>query len=1138
MAQPEAESVSDRSLVVNNELKNFWRDFLHVDVKKDHKSDYDRDVVESLLPGGGGSDANGKEGLFHRLILKENGETIAADRIASYGAFQNAVGLDAATGKLPGIDKIKVAHAGYTYQYKYFDRPRDGGKTFETVAQEINAFLGAKKIFRYTDTSRGGAEFLCAYPTEADGSPLLLHANTREVESDPASKLSRGSLTTCVGDKADKLFFYEPAENPLNIVYPKWEEGAANNSALAAFYCSKTLVMKLKGVKPNGKLDVQLTFYNADNRLIEITEKMNIASSFKKLVSNIKQFLNIKTPADLKQAIFISKHHGDIGQVLSPFYPRKLQNLKGNQIVSNKYLSCFESYDVNPLLKAFSVGEDIIWFHTSPSNGKPAEQRIIIFKREGLDSPEDFVTYLNDQFIAEKIKAITLLDAYLAAASVVNTVIKRFKLLFLAHFDLDNIPEGTDKALIAVGTTWRQSVTDNKNVNARYGMILQKASEFAVLSKSLPTALLDNDAATESMRIIGEINVEGADKIKTTVEEVKAAVAAADEDAKTAARQVLNPIKSALQAALKNITTEIQKYSFPKEQLDASQRIFRGDRLYELAATTIQKDIAVISDAAYKGFTKKTMANMWSFINVKGGRSRVVSFEPKRITAFGLKAIHLIKKSLDEFEGAETYSGAFITMLKASAAPGTAGSSEDIARDINTTIDLLLPDGAAAKAFVGGRRRTRKQRGGQQQLQLLMPRDRKLEIMMELLKDCKIYFTFVLDNMANPSKTLSQMDTFLQDMHGIKLDFSETEEDEFNLRGGGEEEIIDRFEPSPNLSDNLDETFFEGENRAGEYSYGMISPSYTHFQTLFKEMCKAFSEPKLRSALVEKRDALYELMYVMQQFGMIMNLSAAQLDTEDFEEYKNFEQEIENTKEELSKTNFFADCGIFRETFQEAIGFPAAAAGAGAGEAGAAQAKARGEIFRGINQQVLEEIASRLVVKLNEGAAVFGILGLGAQPEQARQLFEAEVNYGKALSNLKDLEEKRENAQNAKDALEVLIQKVLANDNVKKEADDALAGAQKGSKASFDKAEKALEAAISLTESEKAAKAAGATDELIAAYRNVKNKKQKANSVVKLGKRGLDNLYEGGARKTRRKRKNESKHRRKTKSKTKHVSRV
>lgn len=919
----ELKLISDRPLIVNDSLQLFWKDLWHIDVKKDHGNDYDAENVIPLIPGGGGGLGGGKEGLFKRLILN-NSNTIDN----AYNIFQNATGLSS-NGTLENIPFINVAFTGYEYDYKFFDRPTTP-EEFSTVASNINVFLGARTVLRYTDTSRGGKEFLCNYPKDK-----LYHANTREVESDPASKLSMDSLRSACGDEAAGLYFYEPPTNPTYITYPAWDSAnITNNTALGAFYCSKTLIMNLNGADPaTGKLKVQLTFYNSANQLIKITEKMNIASSFKKLVTNIKQFLNINTSGELKQAIFISKHHGDVGQVLSPFYPRKMINVEGNKTINTDTFFCmFESYDINPVLKAFSVGLDGIWLHTSPGGGG-APQYIVIFKRRGGigDDPAVFVNYLKAQVAAEKAKALAYLTQYVAAVGVINATIGRFKELFTNCFATWRQAVADDDTAIR----WRTSVVNEPNLNKRYGIILEKASQFAVLSKALPNTELTA--------------YEPADK------DIIDAIDPTDGNTQN------------LKTSLNRITEILEKYKFPKEHLDASQQVFNGGT-NDLAKTSIQKDIAVISDASYRSFTKKTMANMWSFINLSG-RSRVVSFEPKRIAAYGLKSIHMIKQALDEFD--TTYTGLFIEFLKASVS-----ENREIADQLNAGLIMIGIGGAAQVNLRGGKRRTRrKQRGGApNQLQLQMKRDIQLEVFLELLKDLKIYFTLVLDNLANPHEIHNNLNTFLKDMHGGELDFTPGG----NLRGGGEEELTGKFDADDAsialLGAPQAEIFFERD--AGQtYDFGMLTPSYAHIKDLISQMCKEFNSAGTKLGIVKKRDTLYDLFYVIQQFALILRLTG---------EEEKLQEEIKELKEDFDENNYFSECVGWGPALKSVI---------------------NSDEFLNLKAETFTNITNRLIQKsLN---STVRLLHGAAKEGKLQELVTAEVALGHAEQELKNLQERR-----------------------------------------------------------------------------------------------------------------------------------
>jgi hypothetical protein len=153
-------------------------------------------------------------------------------------------------------------------------------------------------------------------------------------------------------------------------------------------FMNRTVYMTHNGVKDQASKRLNVTFEFespfGSGKFIEVEEKMNTAKALLKKFTSCFKLI----PADQKtEAVFIAKHYGDgaqvkvagnyrdfiIEQYIPPPPPIPIRPLHK----ASEFIKAFESFDILPVLKAFSIGTDIIWYY--PTKG---DKTFVIFKKK------------------------------------------------------------------------------------------------------------------------------------------------------------------------------------------------------------------------------------------------------------------------------------------------------------------------------------------------------------------------------------------------------------------------------------------------------------------------------------------------------------------------------------------------------------------------------------------------------------------------------------------------------------------------------------------------------------------------------------------------------------------------------------
>jgi hypothetical protein len=489
----------------------------NTDIVKDQGNDYNLDIVKGILP------KNSFSGILASTMAKVPGVNEAINnrvkslREASDGDkdyLWNCIVLanDKRTNK-PIIDDtynffnslisvgddgiIKINGTNFVYNYKVFERYSKGEKE-ASKAKAIGEFM-REPFIKITDTSKGGHEMITNWPDNK-----LIHAHTREVEMDPATKMRPDAETA-------SKFYYEDIvnnENPKFVEYPAYVPGG-NNSELSYFFSSRPVVLIHHGVKGGKdykkfKMIVDFQYTDEKNNEIILKDGDNIAGA---LTKQILKGLGKLTPEKYKtklEGIFISKHHGDIAQVLTYKRNIRLTNFANNTKIysTDNYTHVFESLDALPVLKAFLIGVDSVWFYPTVSptvkGAKDTGNLVIIFKRLKSQSEIEAIEEEKQKILAKELtkkrnelnKLVNKLGSdiaeYNAKVGVINEKIRNF--INSAKYHIQNSSR-------VVG-----------DLATKYRNIIKSGLEVGILSSFLPKEYLQIIDINEIISISANIN--------------------------------------------------------------------------------------------------------------------------------------------------------------------------------------------------------------------------------------------------------------------------------------------------------------------------------------------------------------------------------------------------------------------------------------------------------------------------------------------------------------------------------------------------------------------------------------------------------------------------------------------------------
>ena len=408
----------------NNALEDFWKTLWHVDVYKDHGNDYNANIINNLLPSS-----------VYTTTQEYNSTSITIkDRPADRNLGRNIEFEDLfghLTGKsykelckldVSSTDNVELNQTllgpGVRYDIKIFDR--NGNNMGEIIQGD--------KVAMYIDTGSHIPEMMSTFKSQNNGSTLT-YAYTREIESDPADKITYQTINKNLTNKDNQSSFYYEMTAPNNPTIIPYTSFTPNDN-MSYFYCKWPLFLEYNGPtdkpgtplnKRNYKLNVKLS-YNRDGKAIKIEEGINIAGAAK---NALLKFIGIETPDLLKEMVFISKHHGDVAQSLVKFRNVKMINPGEEEraklareepatINTNNYKGAFVSIDVNAIIKALTIQMPYIFMYP------PSKDKIIVWKNVTNITPKDRYIYQRDYTRGKIEQYLKNVNAYNETIAKIN----------------------------------------------------------------------------------------------------------------------------------------------------------------------------------------------------------------------------------------------------------------------------------------------------------------------------------------------------------------------------------------------------------------------------------------------------------------------------------------------------------------------------------------------------------------------------------------------------------------------------------------------------------------------------------------------------------------------------------------------
>jgi hypothetical protein len=463
----------------NNALQDFWKTLWHVDVYKDHGNDYNAKIINDFLPNGG----------VYTTTQQYNGKNITTDGIKANRTLERNIEFEDLFGYLTGknytdLSKLPVGSIvnvelnstllgpGVRYDIKIFDR--NGNNMGEIIQGD--------KVAMYIDTTSHIPEMMSTFKSQNNGSTLT-YAYTREIESDPADKITYQTINKNLINKDNQSSFYYEMTAPNNPTIIPYTSFTPNDN-MSYFYCKWPLFLEYNGPtdkpgtplnKRNYKLNVKLS-YNRDGKAIKIEEGMNIAGAAK---NALLKLLGIETPDLLKEMVFISKHHGDVAQSLVKFRNVKMINpgeeeraklARGEPAIinTNDYKGAFVSIDVNAIIKALTIQMPYIFMYP------PSKDKIIVWKNVTNITPEDLYKY-QLKYTQEKFKQ------YKENIKKYNAKIDQFKINLVNY----------NNKIKEIFNSEKYGEAGSNHIN-QYKDLIKEGFSLAVLSKYVPNKHLDN----------------------------------------------------------------------------------------------------------------------------------------------------------------------------------------------------------------------------------------------------------------------------------------------------------------------------------------------------------------------------------------------------------------------------------------------------------------------------------------------------------------------------------------------------------------------------------------------------------------------------------------------------------------------
>jgi hypothetical protein len=406
-----------------NKLTDVWCRLIHIDVEKDHGTNYNTDTVNSFLPYDKyksnffNNDASGQliSRDFHGVMDKD-------------GIFNAVVDTSIETiNKINCNDEertITIKITNEQYNYKCFDiSGAENQERSNILASTIQQFIGPHTFSAFIDTSNKTEKLIGALPSNILN---IVYAYTSAVENDAAGKMNKtsvkgGSFKPENYNEFIRKFYLEKAPESKKgmkaITYPPFSNNT-RSLGLSHVMCKYPITLELHhGTNfKDGKLNVALTYIKDTGKTVRILENENIATKVRK---TLKTVFRIQLSNKEKEKIFISKYHGDIGQVLELYRDIELVNNTDTKNTSDMK-ACFVSIDLNAILKAFTEGIDLVFYYINASD------KLIVFKNINLNDPRVILANFQNQVRALHTQVKAELEEYNKNIHSINEVKGKF----------------------------------------------------------------------------------------------------------------------------------------------------------------------------------------------------------------------------------------------------------------------------------------------------------------------------------------------------------------------------------------------------------------------------------------------------------------------------------------------------------------------------------------------------------------------------------------------------------------------------------------------------------------------------------------------------------------------------------------
>jgi hypothetical protein len=497
----------------NNNLQDFWKTLWHVDVRKDHTKEYDQNIVNQFLPVSTyvtsfsctNSPLIARQGVESGLNPSGSSggivnKTHLFDCLVSNSTFNYNILYDIAQGNKEAIPVSTIINlnpllVGPNQYYVV--------SSFALNGNGLNNFIDSP-IGLYVDVALNIRDLISTYNGQSQASNKLYYAYTREIQSDPAKKIT---YETIIGKSVEERakwarnvnnYYYElkPPLNRERLIYPEFTP----DNPMSYFYCKYPVILEYTKLHEyNFTLGVKL-LYTSNYGNIVVPEGANEAGASTKTKTAQLAVFNKYSDSIQKQAIFISKHHGDVAQALAMYRNNiKLGNPPENPpirtITSQNYKPAFVSYDVLAITKALTFGCPYIFMYFKKEKDSEIQSqskkrrgggdkrkrelndesesiennRVIIFKKLPTDGsfqppppppPPDYISLINNNINEYNNRLVDISN---------------------------NIPN----YIRVVKSNIEGYVSSGDDVPTKYKNILRRALNIAVLLSQLPTERID-----------------------------------------------------------------------------------------------------------------------------------------------------------------------------------------------------------------------------------------------------------------------------------------------------------------------------------------------------------------------------------------------------------------------------------------------------------------------------------------------------------------------------------------------------------------------------------------------------------------------------------------------------------------------